>query len=109
MKHIPGNILISRTDSIGDTVLTLPVAGALKKYFPDMKIGYLGNAYTRPVIEACKWIDDFIDVQDFMDRTVNICGQAPRSHSARIIPVASIARRCQGNRHSHSYRHDQPL
>jgi heptosyltransferase III len=94
VKQIPGNIIISRTDSIGDTVLTLPVAGVLKKYFPAMKIGYLGNAYTRPVIEACKWIDDFIDVQDFMTSTVTLCGRPPEA-ILHVFPMAAIARRAR--------------
>lgn len=94
MKQIPGNIIISRTDSIGDTVLTLPVAGVLKKYFPGIKIGYLGNAYTRPVIEACKWIDDFIDVQDFMSRSITINEQPPEA-ILHVFPVPAIARRAR--------------
>jgi ADP-heptose:LPS heptosyltransferase len=94
VKQIPGNIIISRTDSIGDTVLTLPVAGVLKKYFPAIRIGYLGNAYTRPVIEACKYIDDFIDVKDFMARTVTVCGQTPEA-ILHVFPVAAIARRAR--------------
>jgi len=94
VKQIPGNIIISRTDSIGDTVLTLPVAGAIKKYFPEMKIGYMGNAYTRPVIEACKHIDDFIDIADFMTGSVTVCGQAPEA-IVHVFPVASIARRAK--------------
>ncbi len=44
MKKLPVNIIISRTDSIGDVVLTLPVAAVLKKYFPEIKIGFMGKA-----------------------------------------------------------------
>ena len=54
-------IIISRTDSIGDVVLSLPLAGILKKYYPDTYILFLGSAYTKDVIEACKHIDEFID------------------------------------------------
>jgi len=86
--------MISRTDSIGDTILTLPVAGVLKKYFPGIKIGFMGNAYTRPVIEACQWIDDFIDVRDFMDRSPTLCGQPPEA-IVHVFPVAAIARRAR--------------
>ena len=57
MKHI----LISRTDSIGDVVLTLPMAGVLKEHFPDARISFLGRAYTRPVVERCVHIDTFFD------------------------------------------------
>jgi ADP-heptose:LPS heptosyltransferase len=52
-------ILLSRTDSIGDVVLTLPVAGALKEQHPDNTIIFLGRDYTKPVIELSEYIDEF--------------------------------------------------
>jgi ADP-heptose:LPS heptosyltransferase len=54
-------IIISRTDSIGDVILTLPVAGILKQLLPKCKIIFLGKAYTRDIVEACRNIDQFID------------------------------------------------
>jgi len=57
----PKTILLSRTDSIGDVVLTLPLAGLLKAQYPDARIIFLGQTYTRPVIEACEHIDAFLD------------------------------------------------
>lgn len=55
------NIILSRTDSIGDVILTLPMAGVLKSRFPDCRIIFLGSSYTRPVIEACGNVDLFLD------------------------------------------------
>lgn len=52
-------ILISRTDSIGDVVLTLPLAGYLKKKIPDIEIQFLGSDYTAPIIEASANVDAF--------------------------------------------------
>jgi len=37
------------------------MAGVLKKYFPGCHISFLGKKYTRPVIEACKHVDQFLD------------------------------------------------
>ena len=54
-------IILSRTDSIGDVVLTLPMAGVLKQYFPDAYIIFLGRNYTRPVIEACVHVNEFAE------------------------------------------------
>jgi len=54
-------IIISRTDSIGDVILTLPVAGILKKKFPDCEIIFMGREYTEAVIKACEHIDAFLD------------------------------------------------
>ncbi len=56
-------IIISRTDAIGDVVLTLPLCGILKKHFPDTKITFLGQSYTQPVIATCQHVDTFLDVK----------------------------------------------
>jgi ADP-heptose:LPS heptosyltransferase len=56
-------IIVSRTDAIGDVVLTLPLCGILKKHFPNTKITFLGQSYTQAVIETCKHIDAFIDIK----------------------------------------------
>jgi ADP-heptose:LPS heptosyltransferase len=61
----PKTILISRTDSIGDVVLTLPMAGVLKKYFPESRIIFLGQNYTREVVQLSKYVDEFIDWKTF--------------------------------------------
>lgn len=58
MIQHPKHIVISRTDSIGDVALTLPLAGILKEKFPNTKISFLGNTYTKPVIESCEHIDE---------------------------------------------------
>jgi len=53
--------IISRTDAIGDVVLTLPVAGVLRSLYPSAHILFLGRAYTRDIIDACVHIDGFLD------------------------------------------------
>jgi ADP-heptose:LPS heptosyltransferase len=53
--------IISRSDSIGDVVLTLPVAGVLRSLFPQSRILFLGRSYTEPVVRACEYVDDFIN------------------------------------------------
>jgi heptosyltransferase-3 len=45
-------ILISRTDSIGDVMLTLPMCVWLKDHFIDAELIYLGKGYTRPVVDC---------------------------------------------------------
>lgn len=55
------NILISRTDSIGDVVLTLPMAGYLKERFPDCKVFFLGRTYTSAIIGMSKHVDQFLN------------------------------------------------
>lgn len=62
------HILISRTDSIGDVVLTLPMAGALKKLFPASRISFLGKTYTKDVVAMSCHVDDFINWDDLSEK-----------------------------------------
>lgn len=55
-------ILISRTDAIGDVVLTLPMCGWLKRKLPGCKIVFLGSSYTQPVVAACEHVDVFLNI-----------------------------------------------
>jgi heptosyltransferase III len=93
---IPKNIIISRTDSIGDVILTIPVAAVLKNHFPEIKIGFLGKAYTKPVIEACKNIDFFIDINDFLGKGNFVLpnGEKPEA-ILHVLPVEQIAKRAK--------------
>ncbi len=54
-------ILISRTDKIGDVVLTLPMVGIIKKHYPSSDVYFLGSSYTRHIIERCSYVDQFIN------------------------------------------------
>jgi heptosyltransferase-3 len=86
------NIIISRTDSIGDVVLTLPVAKFLKEFFPGIKIGFLGKNYTGPLIEACEYVDEFIELEDFLNKSVTICGVPPQC-ILHVFPNKLVAKR----------------
>lgn len=57
-------IIISRCDSIGDVVLTLPMAGLIKKHFPDATVIFLGKTYTRDVVRISEHIDEFVNYDD---------------------------------------------
>ncbi len=88
-------IIISRTDSIGDVVLTLPITGVLKKYFPDSEILFLGKSYTKDLINTCKHVDRFIDWSEIqnLNKTEQIT-QVEKLNADIIIhvfPVKQIA------------------
>jgi lipopolysaccharide heptosyltransferase III len=91
---IPENIIISRTDSIGDVVLTLPMAKMIKEKFPSCKIAFLGKEYTRPVIRACSEIDQFISLNEFMNKRIGVAGKAPAC-IIHVLPNKDIARRAK--------------
>lgn len=69
------SLIISRTDGIGDVVLTLPVAGLMKKLHPGLRIRFVGRSYTAPVIAACEHIDEFINWDE-------VSGYGPREKIA---------------------------
>lgn len=54
-------IVISRTDSIGDVMLTLPLCAWIKQKFERVQIIFLGNSYTKSVIECFSSVDEFVD------------------------------------------------
>jgi ADP-heptose:LPS heptosyltransferase len=54
-------IILSRTDAIGDAVLTLPMAGVLRSLYPGCRILFLGRSYTEAVVAACVHIDQFLN------------------------------------------------
>jgi ADP-heptose:LPS heptosyltransferase len=56
----PKNILIVRTDRIGDVVLTLPMAKILKNVYPDSKVTFLVRDYTKALPESNQFIDETI-------------------------------------------------
>ncbi len=65
MKQIK-RIIISRTDSIGDVVLTLPICGILKEKFPEMEIYFLGKNYVKAIVETSVYVDLFISYDEII-------------------------------------------
>jgi len=54
-------IILSRTDSIGDVILCLPMAGVLKELYPTCTIIFLGRGYTEDVIKLSDYVDQFLN------------------------------------------------
>jgi len=89
-------IIISRTDAIGDVVLTLPVAGVLRSLYPASRILFLGRSYTKDIIAACEHIDGFLNWDEWRALSV---GEAARAMAAtgadciiHVFPDKAIAR-----------------
>lgn len=64
MMAEPKNILIVRTDRIGDLVLTLPLAGLIKKQYPSCKVSFLVREYTKNIVSNHPFIDDVIVLKE---------------------------------------------
>jgi ADP-heptose:LPS heptosyltransferase len=72
-------ILVSRTDRIGDVVLTLPLCGLLKARL-DARVIVLARGYTRPVVEAHDAVDEILDW--------DAVAGASRAEQARFLAAA---------------------
>lgn len=96
-------ILLSRTDSIGDVVLSIPMAGIIKEKYPNAKIVFLGKSYTKDVILLSKHIDKFMDwskikllslsdqVDTFQQENIDVFIHVfPNKHIAKIAKKAKI-------------------
>jgi heptosyltransferase-3 len=89
-------IIISRTDAIGDVVLTLPVAGVLRSLYPGARILFLGRSYTADTIKACEHIDGFLNWDEWKDLPAAEAAKAMAATGAdciiHVFPRAAIAR-----------------
>ncbi len=88
-------IIISRTDSIGDVVLTLPMAGIIKKFIPQSKIIFLGRNYTKDVIALSEHVDEFISYDDVIklntQEQIEVFRKLNATHIIHVFPVKEIA------------------
>lgn len=58
------NILIVRTDRIGDVVLSLPLVGIIKKHYPNSKVSILLRNYTKDLAESYPGLDNIIVLKE---------------------------------------------
>jgi len=88
-------ILISRTDSIGDVVLTLPIAGIIKQFLPQSKLIFLGRNYTKDVIALSEHVDEFVSYDDILklsaSEQIEVFKKLNASHIIHVFPVKEIA------------------
>ena len=61
----PKNIIISRTDKIGDLVLSIPSFLMVRKMYPSAKITVLVREYNAPIIENFSFIDNVISIDKY--------------------------------------------
>lgn len=65
--NVPRRILVTRTDNIGDVVLTLPIAGWLKQRYPGVHITFLVRRYAAHTVGQCRNVDEVVAVEDHPD------------------------------------------
>ncbi len=90
------HIILSRTDSIGDVMLTLPLAGLLKQRFPNSYLTFLGRNYTVPVLECCPHIDRILTLEQLTANgesgAVDTLKQLHADAFVHVFPVLRIAK-----------------
>lgn len=65
-------IIINRTDNVGDVILTLPMAKAIKDHFPDTEVLFLGKPYTLPLISRNLYIDEYLNWEEIRKDPKNL-------------------------------------
>lgn len=83
--------LIIRQDRIGDTILTLPLATALKKSNPGVKVDFLVRGYTAPLVRRYEDADFVILLDHFMDKKPDFLAQEliGQDYDLVILPNAT--------------------
>lgn len=103
----PKNILIVRTDRIGDVVLTLPMVHAVKKVYPDANIYLMLRNYTAPLADNNPDISGIIipeenegkflikeNVDKIKEKLIDTCFVVhPRFRLALILLLAGVKNR----------------
>ena len=84
-------VIISRTDNLGDVILTLPLLGYLKSEMPDIKIYFLGKKYTQPIIDHCIFVDQFLDKEEILKHP-QMLSQLKADSIIFIYPDRALAR-----------------
>ena len=67
------NILIVRTDRIGDVVLTTPAIEALRRAYPKARISIMVNPLTRDLVDGNPYLNEVI-IYDKKDRHKGFLG-----------------------------------
>jgi heptosyltransferase-3 len=84
-------LVISRTDNLGDVILTLPLLGYLKSVVPDLKIFFIGKKYTESIIDQCVFVDQFLD-RDEVENDPKILADVYADTIIFIYPDKTLAK-----------------
>jgi ADP-heptose:LPS heptosyltransferase len=90
------HVVMFRTDRIGDLVLTLPAAEAIRRRHPGARVTFMVQEYTRELALRSPFIDEVIAISDRDTRDVRGCARmlAERgfTHAVFAYPRPGLAR-----------------
>jgi len=84
--------LIVRTDRIGDVILTLPMARALKRCRPDAHVAFLIRSYTAELAAADRNVDQIITLDDHLPSFTRTITELRESHFDVVIHTHPMPR-----------------
>jgi len=90
MHTKPVHIVLARTDSIGDVVLTIPMASAIRRHFPSCTISFIGRTYTSEVIKSCRYIDRFVNWDEIAADPVNALRDLKADAIIHVFPDKNL-------------------
>ncbi len=64
----PNTIIISRTDKIGDLVLSIPAISMVKKMYPKCKLYVLVRKYNSEIVKGFQFIDGVISIDNYSEK-----------------------------------------
>lgn len=64
MTALPGTIILSRPDALGDAVVTLPMAGLVKRLSPGTRVVIICRRYAESVWRRCAHADEVIVLEE---------------------------------------------
>ncbi|HEY0976853.1 MAG TPA: glycosyltransferase family 9 protein [Flavobacteriales bacterium] len=90
----PAATILSRTDSIGDVMLTLPMAGWIKRRHPHTRVVFIGRTYTLPVLRCCAHVDAVITMEELRASRdpVQMLRSLGASELVHVFPQREVAR-----------------
>jgi heptosyltransferase III len=78
-------IVISRTDSIGDVLLTQPMCAWIKDNYPDATILFLGRDYTQSIVACFPSVDEFYSYDELEMLPVQARAEAIKTWKADVF------------------------
>ena len=78
-------VIVSRTDAIGDVILTLSLLGFLKSKLSEIEIFFLASQYTQPILESCKFVDKFINYSEIKELDKIEASERLKNYEADVI------------------------
>ncbi|MBI2257584.1 MAG: glycosyltransferase family 9 protein [Flavobacteriia bacterium] len=91
-------ILISRTDNIGDVVLTLPLAFYLKKEFPNIELVFLCKNYTKAIVECTDVFNEIWTLEELKLKSAEEVKKSKIDAVIHVFPnkeVSSFFKKCK--------------